>query len=204
MIDCLSRDSLMNFSDEELVLQAAESPLALECLILRYEKAVFRTANALAQNYADAEDYAEEGLLGLLAAVSAFSPEKSVSFRTFAFVCIQNRIRSAIARKGRSQAAFCVSLDDPDAFDESLLADDSASPEQVFLQKERVSELYRCMETKLSKLELEIFSLYLIGYSYAAIADRKGISEKSVENALSRSKRKLRAAWSDSDKFTES
>ena len=195
MIDCKNSNPAENLSDEMLVSIAAVEQSALRTLIQRYEKIVQCTANAMAKNYADAEDYAEEGLLGLLAAVSAFSAEKSVSFQTFACVCIQNRIRSAYAKRRQCDDISLISLDDTEHFDASMLLDDAPSPEQEYLQKERISELYQRMDAVLSKLEMEIFSLYVSGYSYAEIAARKEISEKSVDNAIMRARRKLRAVW---------
>ena len=197
MNDCMNRGASDVPSDEMLALTAASQPNAMQELIHRYEKTVYRIANSLAQNYADAEDYAEEGLLGLVAAVSAFSAQKNVSFKTFATVCIQNRIRSAYAKRRAHEEFRSFSIDDPDSFEESMLCDDSPSPELVYLQNERVSELYQRMDSVLSRLEQEIFSQYLSGYSYAEIATSRGISEKSVDNAITRAKRKLRAVWSD-------
>ena len=197
MNDCMNRGASHVPSDEMLALTAASQPNAMQELIHRYEKTVYRIANSLAQNYADAEDYAEEGLLGLVAAVSAFSAQKNVSFKTFATVCIQNRIRSAYAKRRAHEELRSFSIDDPDSFEESMLCDDSPSPELVYLQNERVSELYQRMDSVLSRLEQEIFSQYLSGYSYAEIANSRGISEKSVDNAITRAKRKLRAVWSD-------
>lgn len=197
MNDCMNRGASDVPSDEMLALTAASQPNAMQELIHRYEKTVYRIANSLAQNYADAEDYAEEGLLGLVAAVSAFSAQRNVSFKTFATVCIQNRIRSAYAKRRAHEELRSFSIDDPDSFEESMLCDDSPSPELVYLQNERVSELYQRMDSVLSRLEQEIFSQYLSGYSYAEIATSRGISEKSVDNAITRAKRKLRAVWSD-------
>ena len=197
MNDNMNRGASDVPSDEMLAMAAPMQPTAMQDLIHRYEKTVYRIANSLAQNYADAEDYAEEGLLGLVAAISAFSMQKNVSFKTFATVCIQNRIRSAYAKRRVPDEFRSLSIDDPDSFEESMLCDDSPSPELVYLQKERISELYERMESVLSRLEQEIFSQYLSGYSYAEIAKCKGISEKSVDNAILRAKRKLRAVWSN-------
>ncbi len=183
-------------SDELLVSMSDTQPSALRELIRRYEKSVFQMANALAQNAADAEDYAEEGFLGLMAAVSAFDAEKQVSFKTFAYVCIRHRIRTAYVKRRSNGDVQVVSMDDPDSFEESMIADEAPSPEQGYLQKERIAELYERMNSVLSKLELEIFSLYVSGYSYAEIAKRMEVSEKSVDNAIARAKRKLRAVWS--------
>ena len=193
--DCMNRDALDFMSDEELACEAAAQPYALHILIRRYQNTVHAVANSLAQNSADADDFAEEGLWGLVGAATSFSPEKNISFKTFATVCIQNRIRSAYAKKCRTDGVQPVSLDE--ASEESLISD-QASPELLYLQKERISELYERMRAVLSELEQEIFSLYLSGYSYAEIAKRRGISEKSVDNAILRGKRKLRAVWSRS------
>ena len=43
---------------------------------------------------------------------------------------------------------------------------------------------------KLSKLEKEVFNLYLHGYSYKEISEKIGKDEKTVDNALQRIKNK--------------
>ena len=97
-------------SDEELACEAAAQPYALHILIRRYQNTVHAVANSLAQNSADADDFAEEGLWGLVGAATSFSPEKNISFKTFATVCIQNRIRSAYAKKCRKNDEQCKVL----------------------------------------------------------------------------------------------
>lgn len=198
----LSAETLSAMSDEALVAVLHEQPQAFSILLDRCRAMVVRLANSCAANAADAEDYAQEGLLGLLAAANSYQQEHgehAASFRTYAFRCIRNRIRNA-SRKDQSQLRMTgSSFDDPDDALCDRLSDDSETPEQVFLQKERINELYASLEKELSRQEMEVLSDAAGGFSYREIADRLQISEKSVSNALQRARRKLRAVRSNAE-----
>ena len=190
-------DTLRSLPDEALLSQMRDHPQTVRLLLERYRQTVVSMANAYAANSADAEDFAQEGLLGLLAAISAYDEKRAAGFRTFAAVCIRNRIRSAARRiSGAEEQVSEVSLDDPETDLAEILADSTGSPEQVFLEKEHISALYAKMADVLSRQEQEIFFLSVSGFSYGEIADRLHISEKSVDNAIQRARRKLRAVWS--------
>lgn len=191
-------DALQTMPDETLLSQMRDDPRTVSVLLERYRHTVVSMANSYAANAADAEDFAQEGLVGLLAAISAYDEKRAAGFRTFAAVCIRNRIRSAARRLsgGAGEKVSAVSLDDPENDLAETLADSAGSPEQVFLEKEHISALYAKMSDVLSRQEQEIFCLSVSGYSFREIADRLGISVKSVDNAMQRARRKLRAAWS--------
>jgi RNA polymerase sporulation-specific sigma factor len=189
----LSVEALSALSDEALVGVMRKHPQADSVLVLRFRQLVLRIASDYAASAADAEDYVQEGLIGLLTAVSAYDPDRAASFRTFAAVCIRNRIRNAARSAHPSGRPVGLSLDDPEIGAESLLADDDESPEELFLTKERVTELYRELTEVLSRQEMEIICLAAGGFSYREIAGRLHISEKSVDNAVQRGRRKLRA-----------
>ena len=201
-MNLLSDETLSAMSDEALVAVLHEQPQAFGILLDRCRTMVVRLANSCAANAADAEDYAQEGLLGLLAAANSYQQnfgEHGASFRTYAFRCIRNRIRNA-SRKDLSLHRFSgSSLDDPDDALCDKLSDGSESPEQVYLQKERVNELYASLKTVLSRQEWEVLSEAAGGFSYREIADRLQISEKSVSNAIQRARRKLRAVRSQAE-----
>ena len=189
----ISVESLSSLSDEALVAVVRTHPQEFPVLLSRFRQLVLRIASDYAVSSADAEDYAQEGLIGLLAAVSAYDEDRAASVRTFAAVCIRNRIRNA-ARTAQTEACSSgLSLDDPDAGTETLLADGDNSPEQQFLTKERITELYLEMTDVLSRQEREVFCLSAGGFSYREIAERLHISRKSVDNAIQRGRRKLRA-----------
>jgi RNA polymerase sporulation-specific sigma factor len=188
-----------NLPDETLVLQWRDAPSAVRVLLNRYHAMVARIANSYAQNAADAEDYAQEGLLGLLAAVSTYSDDRAAGFRTYAAVCIRNRIRSAVRRQSLavgSGTPEALSFDDPDNDLAETLPDRAENPEQVFLEKEHIAELYTKLSEMLSLQEAEVLILSVSGFSYREIAERLHISQKSVDNAVQRARRKLRAVWS--------
>lgn len=194
-----SVDSLTSLPDEALVSLCSEAPQAFETLLERYRSTVVSMARSFAGNPADAEDYAQEGMLGLLAAVTSFQPGKAAGFRTYAVVCIRNRMRSVSRMErtaSRSAVSDDVSLDDPETCIGEILADESDTPEQVFFEKERMSELYAKLADVLSRQEREIFWLSVSGLSYEEIAGKLRIPSKSVDNAIQRARRKLRAVWS--------
>ena len=195
----VSVDRLTSMPDEALVSLCADEPQAFEILLERYRSTVVSMARSFAGNPADAEDYAQEGMLGLLAAVTSFKQGNAAGFRTYAVVCIRNRMRniSRLERTvSRSACPSDVSLDDQENSIQDMLADGSETPEQVFFEKVRVSELYAKLADVLSKQEREIFWLSVSGFSYDEIADRLRITPKSVDNAIQRARRKLRAVWS--------
>jgi RNA polymerase sporulation-specific sigma factor len=89
-----------------------------------------------------------------------------------------------------------VSLDDPENRVAEMLADQAETPEEIVLEKERVSAMNRRIAEVLSRQEREIFLMSVSGFSYDEIAARLQISAKSVDNAIQRARRKLRAVWS--------
>lgn len=192
-----SVDPLSAMPDEALASLCGGEPSAFELLSQRYYRMISDFARGFAGNPADCDDYMQEGLLGLLAAASSYQPEGSASFRTYAAVCIRNRMRTAFKKQHPDSAAEqmypAVSLDDPEQPYGELLADGEDSPEQAYLEKERVAELYERIASVLSRQELEIFLLSVSGLSYEEIAARKKVSVKSVDNAIQRARRKLRS-----------
>lgn len=188
--------SLNDATDEQLVAEFPNNEYAFQVLMLRYVRLIYHIANAMAAIPQDAEDYAEEGLLGLFDAALSYSPERNAAFRTYAVVCIRNRMRNAqikMMREHRDGAEEPhLSFDMMEESGAETICDPQGTPETIYLQKERMTALYQEMARVLSKLEMEIFSLYVSELSYAAIAERLGISVKSVDNAIRRARRKLR------------
>lgn len=202
-MDQFSVEALRSMPDEELVSVCTDRPQAFEILFERYRPWVVSIANNYAVNAADAEDYVQEGMFGLLAAVAAYSQERSAGFRTFAGTCIRNRMRNLFCRENADQRKSSilpdVSLDDPENRVAEMLADQAETPEEIVLEKERVSAMNRRIAEVLSRQEREIFLMSVSGFSYDEIAARLQISAKSVDNAIQRARRKLRAVWSEKD-----
>ena len=184
-------------SDEELQALAAQRQTAAEeALAERYSRLVRACARPYFLHGGDSEDLIQEGMLGLLSAMREYSADKGASFKTYAEICIRNRIQTAIrtaARKKHEPLNAGVSLDE-------ILSDESQtlgsqliqrSPEEQVLARETEKEFIHAYSRNLSRLEAQILSLYLEGLSYREIAGLIGRDTKAVDNAVQRIRRKL-------------
>ena len=135
----------------------------------------------------DSEDLIQEATFGLLKAIREFAPGRDAKFKTFAEVCIRNRIRSAVATASRSKHA---PLNDSVPFDSPMLGT-GASPEELYISREEEAERLTRLDQKLSPLERKILELFLHGLSYREISEQVGRPAKSVDNAIQRIRRKV-------------
>lgn len=180
-----------NLSDEELaVLAAGGDDEAMAHLI----SAVTPIAKAKASGFANArisnEDLMQEGMLGFLDAVKKFDPSKGVPFKSFAEICINNRIISAVRKNFNSKNA---ALSNAVSF-ESETADIAADsdPADIISDKFETEYLSELLSSGLSDFEKKVIDLRLQNKSYAEIAEKLVTTEKSVDNALQRIKSKMR------------
>ena len=174
-------------SDEELADRAAADKLACEALLLRYTKLIFIKAAVYSASESDRDDLCQEGLMALLKAITSYDKGINAKFSTFAEVCVVNRLRSVCARAAKAPAV-CESIDD---FGEDVLSE-SETPESIYMNKEFFSELRSAVENALSGTERRVFDTVIRGASYRETAEKLGISEKSVDNAMQRARRKIR------------
>ena len=176
-------------TDEELACMAKTSKVAAEALISRYSKLILIKSELFANDRTDSEDLRQEGLMSLLKAASSFDPGRGVKFSTYCEVCISNRLRTVCAGSGKSPK-FSESLDD---VSESEALSVEETPESICLYKETMSEISRTVDSVLSSAERRAFRLCMQGLSYRCTAKILGVSEKAVDNAMQRARRKLRA-----------
>ena len=171
---------------------------AMEYLLEKYKPLVRQKTRKLFLIDGDKDDLIQEGMIGLIKAIRSFSPEKGASFHTFALLCIDRNIISAVRMSLSAKRIPPSSLlyidqsndDSPDA--ESLLYDRKPNPEDAIISKDTVERINARLSGLLSKTEFEVFELYLKGCSYDTIAERLSISRKSVDNAVCRAKGKLK------------
>lgn len=155
-------------------------------LISKYIPLIKAKANSFKSRCVEADDLISEGFLGLLNAIRSYNPEKG-SFSAFASVCIANKMKSAVS-KG-SDGLVMMSTDELSIEE---ISDGNPNTEDLIILKEQNNEMLKQVETLLSEREREVFYLYLSAYSYSQIAERLNISIKSVDNAITRAKTKLR------------
>ena len=186
-------------SDLELQqLAAGQDRLAEEILAERYVRLVRACARPLFLAGGDSEDLIQEGMFGLLAAIRQYSPDSSASFHTFAEHCIRMRLLSAVKSASRLKhfplndgVSFELLSEDPSSPLSTAYELFRRSPEDMVLARESKEELYSVLAQCLSRLEASVLDLYLDGSSYREIAERLGKSEKAVDNAVQRLRRKL-------------
>mgnify|MGYP003300600608 CR=1 FL=1 len=192
-------------SDEQLALLAQsageQSGAAVNELLERYKDTVRIKSRAFFLMGADAEDVIQEGMIGLYSAIMNFDAGKGVSFPSYAAVCIVNQIRTAVLAGGRLKnqalngyvSLFSdVSAEEGNEYQliEVLPAPAAATPEELYLEKERTGILLRKLGAYLSPLEKRVLGLYLEGRDYVEIARELERSSKSVDNALQRIRKK--------------
>ena len=91
-------------SDEVLCSLAAQgSRAAEELLVTRYNRLVRSCARPYFLVGGDSEDLTQEGMVGLLKAVREYDASKEASFRTFAEICIRNRLYSVLRAAARDK-----------------------------------------------------------------------------------------------------
>lgn len=144
----------------------------------------------------ETDDLFQEGLLGLLRAAQTYDPQRGASFRTYAGVCVSNRViaacRAAADRKNAPLSDF-ISLSGADV-PEVEAGCRSADPEALLDSRESFRAMCRRISSQLTPVENGVLRLYLSGYSYRGIAQRMSITEKAADNALQRARWKLRHA----------
>ena len=185
-------------SDKQLILLARNGDeLAEEILAKRYGKLVRICARQFFLVGGDGEDLIQEGMLGLLNAIRKFDPERDASFKTFAERCIRNRLLTAVESANRmkndplNKGLSLESLEkeeDGSARSEQLSA---RCPEDIILEREQVTEIRAEYKKRLSKFETEVLERDLDGLSYREIAALMGKSEKSIDNAVQRIRKKF-------------
>lgn len=178
-------------SDRELLENNSADSGKLAELISRYMKAVFAAAAKYSQT-ADHEELVSDGMQGLMAAIQSYNGEKG-EFSAYAYACIDNRLKNTVKRSLRRKNI----MSDADSEELANIADTKPTPEQVVIDRESTALLLQNMKTNLTALELRCMEGVMMGLSYAEIAQIMSIDKKSVDNAVSRARTKLRKFYAD-------
>ena len=159
--------------------------------LIRFKAAPFHSAQL------ETDDLCQEGLLGLLNAARTYDAANGAAFRTYAGVCVANRMimayRSALSRKNEPLSNF-VSLSG-DGNPGLPFGTGGWDPEDMLANSEGVDLLWKRIRSVLSDRELRVLRLYLSGYSYAEIAGKLSVSPKAADNALQRARSKLKSRF---------
>lgn len=178
-------------SEEALVVQAQNSdPAATDALVGAYTGDIIGAVKSLRVSSSDFDDYFQEGMIGFLNAVRTYNPRAGSAFATYASHCVKNRLRSALKSAGRRKNLIIKNRLPPEKADD-LGYTSGTDPQEIYIKKEDGLMREHRISAVLSDFEKSVLKEYLAGCTYARISHNLGCDIKSVDNALTRAKRKL-------------
>ena len=185
-------------TDEQLALlaQQGNSNAELE-LFNKYRSLINKCSRGYFLIGGDIEDLVQEGMIGLYKAIKNYSADKAATFSTFASLCIRRQIQSVVrnasAKKNKALSS-AVPIMDEDSDDTGVyLIADGESPDSILIHRQTSQAIFEELKKLLSPLEYDVLKYYLSGLSYQQIASKTKQTKKSIDNALSRIKKKLAA-----------
>ena len=193
-----------NMSDEEL-LEAIkkDDTQALDFLICKYKDLVNSKVNKYFIIGAEKEDIIQEGLIGLYKAIKDYKQDKQNSFKSFANLCIERQLITAIKSSNRRKhmplnsylSLNMTAYENEDGNNETQVMDvlDTniiEDPLDTITKKEYMSNVENIIDNSLSDFEKKVLNRYIQGESYVKIAEKLDTPVKSVDNAIQRIRKK--------------
>ncbi len=176
---------------------------AEEKLIKKYLPMVRHIAVRHHSSVFEYEDLVQEGLIGLLGAIDRYKPDAyNVKFSSFAYLCIQRKISSAVKYSwGNKQRLLNQSLSLQSYINNEKTRtrleitqseDKLLDPVEIVENKYESNRMDNMLKENLSLLEYKVAVLLTEGYSAKDIEAKYGITPKRVDNARTRVKSKLK------------
>lgn len=181
-----------NYTDEKLIeLIKSGNEDAFYQLTLRYLSLIRSKASMYKVEAVDFDDLVQEGFLALLQGAKNYKSNVGTSFKTYVSTCISNRFITILKLSNRKKDIpkdLIVSLDNSEMSESNL----SYDPVQTFIDDEDYKNYIEHVKAVLSPLEYKVLNCYLAGNSYEEIADILNLPSKAVDNALQRTRKKLK------------
>lgn len=195
--------------EKQLELATGGDSTAIEKLLIYLKPLVTKISRKYFLVGGTSDDVVQEGMIGLYKAIITYKKDSSASFKTYATLCIKRQILSAIRQANNnknlplnayfsinSQGMIVVSVSGSDDGEEEekgiYISADTQTPEEAVVSKENVAEISNRIDKSLSAFEKQVLSLYIEGLNYVEIATKLNKEPKSIDNALSRIKLKLK------------
>ena len=203
-----------NLTDEELIKEIRlGDDEALTYILEKYKDLV----NAKVGKYfiigAEREDTIQEGMIGLFKAIKCFDPDKQNSFKSFANICIERQLITAIKTSNRQKhmplnsylslntSAYENNDDDSIELLETFNSNTIEDPLETIMKQEEYTEVEKAVNKNLSNFERQVLTRFLNGESYNKIAEKLETPVKSVDNAIQRIRKKAIKNMLNNTKF---
>lgn len=191
-------------TDMRRVEEARHDPLRFEALAEQHESMIEAKTSHYFLLGGDQDDLRQEAMFGFFKSVQGYDGVSS-SFKKFSELCVERQLVTAVktATRLKHQALNgAASLDTPykalEGYDGELflgktLADRDPLPEDLVVAKEEFWSLIDFAVSKLTTVEqASLTKVIMEGQDYETVASALNCSEKTVDNALQRARRKLK------------
>ncbi len=195
-------DKYHNLSDEQIIEKIKQGDEeALVYILNKYKELVNMKVSKYFIVGAEKDDTVQEGMIGLFKAIKSFDPKKQNSFKSFANICIERQLITAIKSSNRQKhmplnsylslntAAYDNEEDSVElieTFNNKTVED----PLETIMKQEYLTEVEDAVNKNLSKFEKQVLDRFLKGESYVKIAKNLDSPVKSVDNAIQRIRKK--------------
>ena len=196
-------DNYQKLTDEEIIVQIKNGDeKALTYLLDKYKELVNIKVGKYFLIGAEKEDIIQEGMIGLYKAIKSFDKQKQNTFKTFANMCIERQLITAIKTSNRQKhmplnsylSLNTAAYDNDDENSVELIDtfnnDTTEDPLETIMKKEYYEQIQNSIEKSLSKFEKQVLDRFIKGESYNVIAKRLNSPVKSVDNAIQRIRKK--------------
>jgi RNA polymerase sporulation-specific sigma factor len=190
-------------TDENLLQEIVKNHnnVAFDCLIDRYKEMVSIKANKFFMIGSEKEDMLQEGYMGLYKAVKSFDQEKQNSFKTFAGLCIERQMITAVKNSNRQKhiplnSSLSLNSEAYEENDDTEIIEildtrkTGEDPLDIITKKEYFSIVETAINDSLSDFEKKVLTHYRNGETYAEIATKLESKVKSVDTAIQRIRKK--------------
>ncbi len=195
------KSEYFNLTDEEIIKKVRLGEKnALDFLLEKYNDIVTMKANKFFIIGAEKEDMIQEGMIGLYKAIQSFDLDKQNSFKTFANLCIERQLITAIKTSNRQKhiplnSSFSLNTSAYDENDETAVIDilDTKlveDPLETITKREYFEDVESKIDKNLSNFERKVLDFYVQGESYVSIASKLDSQVKAVDNAIQRIRKK--------------
>ncbi len=187
--------------DEELIARIRKGDnKAQNYLLEKYKNLVGMKANKFFLIGAEDDDIIQEGMIGLFKAIQSFDLEKNNSFKTFANLCVERQLITAIKTSNRQKhiplnSSFSLNNTAYDENDDTTVMEilDTnfvEDPLDTITKREYMESIENKIDKNLSGFEKQVLNRYIQGESYVDIANKLNSPVKSIDNAIQRIRKK--------------
>lgn len=181
-------------SDGELLSRFREGDdAAFETIAARYLGLISSAAKRYRGMSPDIDDgdLVQEGMIALLGACRRYQSDGGMSFKNYLMLCIENRYISLLRHISSLKSIPSQNIISIEDEENSAVDPTTSTLPEIVEEKEYIRSLYQILKDRLSDLEYSVALLHLSGCTYREIADKLGVSKKTIDNAQTRIRQKL-------------